>query len=81
MAASRRALRASEVGEYVFCHRAWWLRHIKGYESSNTRQLEQGTAAHARHGRLVSLSGVLRALALLLFAAAALLALAALFPR
>jgi hypothetical protein len=78
MAAPRRALRASEIGEYVFCHRAWWLRHVKGYESSNTRQMEQGTAAHARHGRLVSLSGGLRALALLLFVGAVLLALASL---
>jgi hypothetical protein len=40
--------------------------------------MEQGTAAHARHGRLVSLSGGLRALALLLFVGAVLLALASL---
>ncbi|MCC6189877.1 MAG: hypothetical protein IT318_12655 [Anaerolineales bacterium] len=80
MPAPLRPLRASEIGEYVFCHRAWWLRHIQGYESSNARQLEQGAAAHARHGRLVGLSQILRALALLLLLAACLLAAATLFP-
>jgi len=62
----RRAIRASEIGEYVFCHRAWWLRHVEGFESANTRQMELGTAAHERHGWLVNLGTMLRALALLL---------------
>ena len=65
-----RVIRASEIGEYVFCHRAWWLRHVQGYESANVRQMAEGTAAHARHGRLVSAGGILRALALLLALAA-----------
>jgi CRISPR/Cas system-associated exonuclease Cas4 (RecB family) len=64
--AGRRAIRASEIGEYVFCHRAWWLRHMEGHESANTRQMELGTAAHEQHGRLVGLGAALRGLALLL---------------
>jgi hypothetical protein len=80
MPAPRSTLRASEIGEYVFCHRAWWLRHVQGYESSNTSQLAYGTAAHARHGRLLGLSQLLRALAALLLLAAVLLALASLLP-
>ena len=66
-----RVIRASEIGEYVFCHRAWWLRHVGGYESANVREMAEGTATHARHGRLVSAAGGLRLLALLLLAAAA----------
>lgn len=63
---ARRAIRASEVGEYVFCHRAWWLRHVAGHESTNTRQMETGTLAHERHGRLVGLGAGLRGLAVVL---------------
>lgn len=65
-----RIIRASEVGEYVFCHRAWWLRHTRGLTSANTRALAEGTAAHASHGRRVGLSLALRGLALLFMLAA-----------
>ncbi len=71
----RRAIRASEIGEYVFCHRAWWLRHVEGFESANTRQMDLGTAAHERHGRLVGVGAALRALAVVLLVAAIMLAL------
>ncbi len=62
-----RVIRASEIGEYVFCHRAWWLRHVQGYESANVRGLAEGAATHTRHGRLVSAASGLRLLATLLF--------------
>ena len=65
-----RVIRASEIGEYVFCHRAWWLRHVAGYESANVREMAEGTATHARHGLLVSAAGGLRVVALLLIVAA-----------
>lgn len=65
-----RVIRASEVGEYVFCHRAWWLHQVQGHASENVRELAEGTARHARHGRQVSLAAALRALALLLLLAA-----------
>jgi hypothetical protein len=67
-----RVIRASEIGEYVFCHRAWWLHQIEGHTSSNVRQLAEGTAWHARHGRQVGLASALRFLALLLLLAAVL---------
>jgi hypothetical protein len=75
------AIRASEIGEYVFCHRAWWLRQVQGHASANVRQLAAGTATHARHGRLVGLSRGLRALALLLVLAAIVLAVLSVWPR
>ena len=65
-----RVIRASEIGEYVFCHRAWWLHQVQGEASANTRELAAGTARHAQHGRQVSLAAALRLLAVLLLLAA-----------
>ncbi len=79
--AGRRAVRASEIGEYVFCHRAWWLHQVQGHASTNVRQLEAGTATHARHGRLVTVSRALNTLALVLLLAAIGLAVLTLWPR
>jgi len=44
-------IRASEIGEYVFCHRAWWLHRVRGVESAHRAQMEVGIARHAQHGR------------------------------
>lgn len=77
-----RVIRASEIGEYVYCHRAWWLRHVQGLTSSNVAELAGGTATHAGHGRLVGFASTLRTLAMLLFVAAALVIFISLFtPR
>ena len=65
-----RVIRASEIGEYVFCRRAWWLRHVQGFRSAIVRELAEGTATHARHGWLVGLSSALRVAALIFFLAA-----------
>ncbi len=51
---SDRIIRASEIGQYDFCAKAWWLGSIEGVEPSNIRELEAGTAAHAWHGRQVT---------------------------
>jgi CRISPR/Cas system-associated exonuclease Cas4 (RecB family) len=76
-----RLIRASEIGEYVFCHRAWWLRHVQGYTSTNVRELEAGTVAHSWHGRLVGMASALRVLAVLLLVAALLMILFSLLPN
>ena len=75
-----KTIRASEIGEYVFCHRAWWLRHVQGYESANVRELAEGTAVHTTHGRLVSAASGLRLLAVLLVVIALIMAVLSLFP-
>lgn len=50
-------IRASEVGEYVYCARAWWLRRVAGEEPEGRERRELGTAMHAAHGRAVAFSG------------------------
>ena len=57
---TNRIIRASEIGQYMFCAKAWWLGAIEGVEPANVRELEAGTWAHARHGRTVAFAGFLR---------------------
>ena len=76
-----RPLRASEIGEYLYCRRAWWLHQVQGLVSANQPQLAAGTETHAGHGRLVGAADTLRLLALLLFGAGALGLLLALLWR
>jgi hypothetical protein len=68
-----RVFRASEIGEYLFCRRAWWL-HRSGVEPKNRAALEAGTAAHESHARIVAWTGCLRSLAFLLMLTAVIVA-------
>jgi len=52
-------IRASEMGEYVYCARAWWLRRVAGWEPAGHERREMGTVLHQRHGRAVAGSRVL----------------------
>lgn len=51
---ARRVITASEVGQYAYCARAWWLAEIQGLESTNVREMAQGEEAHEAHGGLVT---------------------------
>ena len=64
-----RVIRASEIGEYLFCKRAWWLR-AQGMESENRKALDTGTAEHEDLARRVALSGCLQTAAFVLLLAA-----------
>jgi CRISPR/Cas system-associated exonuclease Cas4 (RecB family) len=56
-------IRASALGEYVFCARAWWLR-VEGFEPTRgARAREAGRRWHEGHGRRVARAKRLRALA------------------
>ena len=59
-------IRASEIGLYAYCARAWWFGRVLGYRSANIEAMRQGTAQHHAHGRSVESSHRLRRLALLL---------------
>jgi CRISPR/Cas system-associated exonuclease Cas4 (RecB family) len=68
--ARERLIRASEIGEYVYCHRAWWLHQVQGVEPSGRARREHGTALHAAHGRRVWASQALLVAGILLLLAA-----------
>jgi hypothetical protein len=74
-------IRASELGQYAYCARAWWLGRVLGYHPANLEKLAAGEAAHVRHGQKVVSSRRLQRwayvlLALALLAGALLLVLA-----
>jgi len=50
---SDRVVRASEIAEYLFCRRAWWLSHVAGYEVHESEALAAGSAYHRQHGGLL----------------------------
>ncbi len=54
-----RTIRASEIGTYLYCRRAWWFQD-QGFESQNRMELSGGSAYHAEHGRQVFVAGLLR---------------------
>jgi CRISPR/Cas system-associated exonuclease Cas4 (RecB family) len=69
----QRVIRASEIAEYLFCKRAWWLR-AQGLQSENRKALEAGTAEHEDLARRVALTGCLQSAAFVLFLAAVIVA-------
>ena len=60
-------IRASEIGEYVHCNRAWWLGHVQGVENANRAVMEQGTQQHQAHGQRVWRATMMQYAAWILF--------------
>jgi hypothetical protein len=67
-----RTIRASEIGTYLFCQRAWWYQN-QGEPSQNQAELSGGSRYHRQHGRRVFHAGLLRAAGWLLLALALIL--------
>ena len=62
-------LTASEIGEYGYCSRAWWYRHVVKLptpDGATKGRLAAGTKAHQRHGGWVVSGARLRALGITL---------------
>jgi len=66
--------RASEVGQYGYCARAWWLGTVQGVRPGNVRDLLAGQTRHRRHGRQVVAYHRLRSMGYVLLVSALLLA-------
>ncbi len=57
-----RTIRASEIGTYLFCQRAWWYQK-SGQPSDNLVEMVEGSEMHYQHGRAALRLGCLRLVA------------------
>jgi hypothetical protein len=60
-----KTIRASELGSFLYCRRAWWYQR-QGIESQNLAEIAYGSQMHLQHGRSVLVNGCLRVIAYLL---------------
>jgi CRISPR/Cas system-associated exonuclease Cas4 (RecB family) len=65
-------IRASDIGSYLYCRRAWRYRK-DGVESENQAELAAGTELHRQHGRKALSATLLRSLGMILLLAAILM--------
>jgi hypothetical protein len=61
----RRWIKASEIGEFLYCRRAWWYR-VQDAANANLPELLLGSREHARHGRSLRTATWLRLAAIVL---------------
>jgi hypothetical protein len=66
-------IRASELAQYSFCHRAWWLGTVKGLPSASRSNLARGVRHHQSHEQQVHAAGRWRRLGLILLGSGLLL--------
>jgi hypothetical protein len=78
---SDRIIRASEIGQYDFCAKAWWLGSIDGVQPSNIREMRAGTAAHEQHGQRVQRASQMQMIAIGLVMVGVIVLVLALFAR
>ena len=73
MPEQRPLIRASDIGLWAYCHRAWWLHRIKGAAHQQPQRLARGVAAHEAHGHTLRQAQRYRQWAYRLLAAALML--------
>ena len=66
-----RFVSASELGEYAYCRRAWWLRAVQGVTTAEQgERFGRGHAAHTRHGATLLAARALAVAAVIVLLAA-----------
>ena len=63
-------IRASEIGEYMYCRRSWWLKRVVGRESRNIVEMKHGEKFHLDHADKVDRTEWTRKIAYILIALA-----------
>ncbi len=74
-------IRASEVGEYTYCPRAWSLHHLRGLTPDDQAPLQAGARHHQRHGWRVQLLALTQSLTWIMLSLALLALLIALLQH
>ena len=67
-------IRASEIGQYAYCARAWWLARVRGVSPANVAEMKAGTEHHRRRAHSVQRLRRARWIVVMLFLVAAALA-------
>ena len=64
-------IRASEIGDYLYCKRSWFMKHQQGVQSNNVHEMAAGTRHHERHAHWVGRSRMAQKLGFVLIMMAA----------
>jgi len=55
-----RNLKASEIGAFLYCQRAWWYQS-RGMPSENQTEMAAGSKYHLEHGKKILIARLIRA--------------------
>lgn len=69
MSQPRKVIRASELGAFTYCQRAWWYGQ-QNAPNENNAALSAGSAYHQAHGKRVFAGKVMQAAGWMLLCAA-----------
>lgn len=73
MTKDRSLVRASDIGAWAFCRRAWYLANVRGVAHARPDVLQRGMEAHTQHGQQVRRAGAMQSVGLWLLIAGALM--------
>jgi hypothetical protein len=73
MAKDRSLVRASDIGAWAYCRRAWYLANVRGVAHARPEILQRGSEAHTLHGQQVRRAGTMQRIGLWLVIAGVIL--------